>query len=940
MANKRFIYAAPGPYLTPKSRTKLHRAAGRASPEHPLDISEVREILRAAKHAALRSGALKEEADFDRDPEVIVELAYAHLQAETYPEAVEALKLLRGCVSRDPAVFALTAVAWTFCGDFAAARSALAKALVRPRSMPKIAPDDKRGAARETMKRAFLLALKAILESAAGEQDDAFRSADAALALLPKNKWLEEVERRVGQKHPKLLSCITNGIFSLSAPAEPRFPTWRRAVLRKEILVSHMTVDDANLALIKSAAPFKNLRPASPPERPWTTASILLESGKCECVFEMNEAALSHFSAAWLCALGRVVLPDYAVLAEDEARLGEAAPKLRRAVLNTDRMLSLYYGEEETPRKLVDLRRMPVDGQTALESFSTADPALAAMTALDPQNIVRSLERIEAWTFEGRYETVMTAVDALSGADRSPMMTSERVRAALNFAATQFVLQRPDPAAEAELKTLMPELFATLGEVDEGLWVRRMANFYLLADRAGEALRLYDELSAAHKYSIDLETDFYRVCAQERASRPFFRSSFADRAKAAWQRFEALEPEIRLACANDDLIKASVLGQRVIDAIGAQWTTVFLEADDALMRSPGLIGSNTVDKEKASGLVFVVSPQGSFEKIAPILQFFACAPESIAKRWYFLPGRPAMPPAPEATAGSFTLRSKELTCWIMPEQNGAVRVGVYAESLTGLANESTNDPAFGLLASVFCGIVGEAVFMRFIRGITVLNKPPAASEFGRGLPLEKFAEAFFKAVPQAKDFTLAQMRDDVFEFWFNPKPSEPFVLRSDIRRGWHRAPLILNCYLADDGERLNSLEAAGIGVGFFFFEIEGGQAQSAFIEALTGYLNEHCGKDFLRLGEAFGDDFCYLDLCLWRALPVCVAIQSFLKKQGLKIRAGWRSYRREALSYELAEGPKREERERKPRADKAALTKLETAAEDGRSFGRIAPVTA
>lgn len=941
MANKRFIFAAPGPYLTTKSRGRLGRVAGRASAQHLLDLSEVREVLRVAKNAARRSGALKQEDDFERDPEVAFELAYAHLQAETYPDAVEALKLLRGCRSRDPAVLALTVVAWICCGDLQAARATLAKALVRPRGSTKIPPEDKRGIARAAMKRAFLFALKAILESEAGSHEAAVSSAGAAAALLPKNEWIAEVERQVIENQPNLLSLIPNGIFSLSAPLEPRFPTWRHAVLRKEILVSHMTVDGANLALITSVTPFEDLQPASPPERPWTTASISLPSGRCEIVFEMNEAALSHFSAAWLCALARVVLPDYAVLVSDHERFGDDAPKLRRAVLNTDRMLSLYYGKEKEPRKIVDLRRMPVDGRTALDAFSTADPTLAAMTALDPKDEKRSLERIEAWTFEGRYKTVMAAVDALPAADRSPMMVSERVRAVLNFAATQFVLQRPDPSAEAELKTLMPQLFATLGEVDEGLWVRRMANFYLLADRAGEALRLYDELSAAHKHAIDLETDFYRVFAQERESRPFFRAPFEERAKAAWQLFEKLEPEIRFAFASGDLVKAMILGQRIIEAIGAPWTTVVLEADDVLMRTPGLIGQGTVDKEKSSGLVFVVSPHGSFEQIAPILQFFALAPASIAQRWYFCPGRPALlPPAPESTVGTFTLRNQELRCWIMPEPNGGTRVGVYAESLVGLANESSNDPAFGLLASVICGVVGEAVFMRFIRGITILNKPPSASEFGRGLPLDEFPKAFFQAVPQAKDYTLEKIRDEVFEFWLNPKPSAPFVLRSDIRRGWHKAPMILNSYLADDGARLNSLEAAGIAAGFFFFEIGGDAEQSAFIESLTGYLDEHCGKYFLRLGEAFGDEFCYLDLCLWRALPVCVAIRSFLKKEGLDIRAGWQSYRREALSIELADGPDRPPRESQVRSAKASLSQLEASAEDNRSFGRIAPVTA
>lgn len=902
MANKRFIFAAPGPYLAPKTRAQLARTASRASAAQPFDLKKALSILAAAKESALDSGVLQNPDDFERDAEVAVELAYAHLQAETYPDAVEALKALLNCRSEgDPAVSTLLVLAWIFCGDLAAARTAAIKALSQPVSTT----SDKTARSRcRSMTRAFLLALKALLDIDAGGKNAALEAADAALKLAPKEEWIVHVKEEAVRAQTTLLERLPFGRFSLSAPVPTDFSAWRTAMLRKEILCAHIRTNSANLERIRAAGLFKSIRPSSPPEAPWVETSLDFDGREVRAVFRMNTAAFSNLPAAWLCALGRVVLKDYLALAADEARLGSGAPMLREAAVRTDRVVELFYGDEPTPRLTLDLSRMTVDGETAGDDSPAPSAELHGDEAL--------LHRIGQKTAHGQYQAVIDLIDALPTEQRTPRMLSERLRAVLNAAASESVRQRPNPAAFAALDSLSPLLASTLGEVDNALWLRRTADFYLLTDRAGEALELYDELAMAD-LSDGMEYAFYRVCALKDASRPFFRRFYESRLQAAWRLFEKIEPDIVRALRNGDLMGAALLGQRLTAVLGVSWATAFVAADGEVMTSPDLMGRGAVDPEKASGYVFVASPQGALEQIAPLLEFLNAAPDSVAKRWYFCAGRPALPAMSEATAGNFTLRTKELKCWLMKEHGDGVRIGVFAESLVGLANENGSDRGFGLLASVFCGLVGEAAFMRFVRGITILSKPPLDGEQGPCLTLEEFAAAFFNAVPQAKTFSLKQMRDEQIEFWLKPKDAAPLRLRADTTRGWHAAPILLNGYLGNDASHLNSLEAAGIGAGFFYFEIsEDSGEQKAFLEALVECLDSRCAAHCRRCGEAFGTDCCYLDLYLWNALPVFAAVKSFLKKSAHRsVRAGWHSYRQDALRFEFSGGAKRAVKPRK-----------------------------
>lgn len=481
------------------------------------------------------------------------------------------------------------------------------------------------------------------------------------------------------------------------------------------------------------------------------------------------------------------------------------------------------------------------------------------------------LQEVSELESAGAQHAVIQKLEALPPHLLTPSLAFALARAKVRVAA---------PGERASLLRALELLDGCRGSFEDAYawnYFEAFALFFL--EREGEAIPF---LERAHALRPDDE-DAPRMIesARHELTCPIFVKPFRERVQSFWRWFCG-EFAGGVPSTGAPSAEARRCARRLLEEVGARWSVHFIRPDDSEGRP-----------------VLEISPDHDSLALFPIFALIDAAPDEVRRKWDLRACRSPLSPAtvsalaqrPAGLRG--LLGPDDLRCAIVMDDHRFL-LQFYSEALRGLKEEES-DRVFAVLEELVDHLVGEAVAMRFLPRLAIRRRGPIED----GFSIFELPERLLLAQPRAAGWTARKDVEERYEYWSKPGAGER-GLRSDIRRGWTRAPALVSDLNEGDPASANGLHQLGAAAGFFYFELwEGkGEAAAAELEALLvrfrSQLSEVSGEAVF-VGEAFSERRAYQDVILWDPNDAFVFAEAFEKTLEKRVAVfGFRSFHPQA----------------------------------------------
>ena len=264
------------------------------------------------------------------------------------------------------------------------------------------------------------------------------------------------------------------------------------------------------------------------------------------------------------------------------------------------------------------------------------------------------LEQCQRWHENEEYQKIITEIEALPAAERTPELDSELARAYNNAACVD------DRAYfEKAIALLTPHADYFKGD---HLWNFRMGYSYYYLDREDCALPYFEEALAA--LPGDADTERMIESCRKMLSLSLFQRPFRSRVQEAWTAFAQAETDLR-ALMDSDEDRGEELIARVEDILRIAF-------DDASFE----LGKGGAKYE------LILTPEGMRTKLFSLVYFARLAPASVREHWDIRVGRTASLGFALRT-NDYSVEMEDVAVWFTQEGEG-IALTLYCEKFLPL----------------------------------------------------------------------------------------------------------------------------------------------------------------------------------------------------------------------------------------------------------------
>lgn len=322
------------------------------------------------------------------------------------------------------------------------------------------------------------------------------------------------------------------------------------------------------------------------------------------------------------------------------------------------------------------------------------------------------MEQIQIWHENDEYQKIIDTIEGLPEGEKTPELISELARAYNNIAK-----QGDRETLEKAIRLLKP-LEGVLGE--DFSWNYRIAYAYYYLDEEGPALHYFERALEARPEDEDTK-EYIAECRQLLAL-PRFQTSFRQRTKEAWAKFEIGEARLR-----------DLLDQEDRDAV----------SDELIGECSRLLSGAFSDVSFELGVngekyELILTPEGNRARLFQMEYFRQHAPAGVLKRWNILVGR-QVSRGLELNAYGESLSGRDVCVWAEKMKDDAETSGVsiklYCEKLLPLLHENEGR-VWWLLTMLLDQYLGEIPAMKLVEEFDVLSAPGETP----GITLEELPE--------------------------------------------------------------------------------------------------------------------------------------------------------------------------------------------------------
>ena len=512
------------------------------------------------------------------------------------------------------------------------------------------------------------------------------------------------------------------------------------------------------------------------------------------------------------------------------------------------------------------------------------------------------LEQCQRWHENEEYQKIITEIEALPAAERTPELDSELARAYNNAACVD------DRAYfEKAIALLTPHADYFKGD---HLWNFRMGYSYYYLDREDCALPYFEEALAA--LPGDADTERMIESCRKMLSLSLFQRPFRSRVQEAWTAFAQAETDLR-ALMDSDEDRGEELIARVEDILRIAF-------DDASFE----LGKGGAKYE------LILTPEGMRTKLFSLVYFARLAPASVREHWDIRVGRTASLGFALRT-NDYSVEMEDVAVWFTQEGEG-IALTLYCEKFLPLLRED-EDRAWWMLSTIVDQALGEIAAMRLIHDFEIMDTPKEEPSITLACLPKALSEAGFSLDSDAEDY----LEHSYLAYERDPDTSAETDWRLDVYTGSTRLPSLLSAYMENDAALVNMYHADGIAAGFLAYPLPEdlrGKSEEIldFRDTLMEAITEAAGADAVTfLGGATGTSCGYLDFIAWDLRAVLDAAVHFLTETTLPW-ALFHSFRRDANPICLLDRTEEDQESDAPAASSllspAAVKKME-ALDDG-----------
>lgn len=512
------------------------------------------------------------------------------------------------------------------------------------------------------------------------------------------------------------------------------------------------------------------------------------------------------------------------------------------------------------------------------------------------------LEQCQSWHENEEFQKIITEIEALPAAERTPELDSELARAYNNAASVE------DRAYfEKAIALLTPHAEHFKGD---HLWNFRMGYSYYYLDREDRALPYFEEALAA--LPGDADTERMIEGCHKGLSLPLFQRPFRTRVQETWAAFAQAEADLRALMDSD-----ADCGEELIAHVEEILRIAF---DDVAFE----LGKGGAKYE------LILTPESIRTKLFSLVYFASLAPASVREHWDIRVGRTASLGFALRT-NDYSVEMEDVAVWFTQEGEG-IALTLYCEKLLPLLRED-EDRAWWMLSTIVDQALGEISAMRLIHDFEIMDTPKEEPSITLACLPKALSEAGFSLDSDAEDY----LEHSYLAYTRDPDTSAEEDWRLDVYTGSTRLPALLSAYMENDATLVNMYHADGIAAGFLAYPLPEdlhGKSEEIldFRDTLMEAITETAGADAVTfLGGAMGTGCGYLDFIAWDLRAVLDAAVHFLTETTLPW-ALFHSFRRDANPIYLLDRTEEDQESGAPAATSllspAAVKKME-ALDDG-----------
>lgn len=483
------------------------------------------------------------------------------------------------------------------------------------------------------------------------------------------------------------------------------------------------------------------------------------------------------------------------------------------------------------------------------------------------------LEQCQIWHENNEYQKIIDALETIPKEDRTPEEDCELARAYNNLAVAG------DKALfRKAIALLKPHAAYFRGD---HLWNFRMGYAYYYLDQEGMALRYFEQALEARPNDTDtLELiDRCKHCL----ALPQFGKTFWERTVMAWEAFAEKEVALRHIMDEDKKHEqGDVLTAKCEEILHLAFETISFE-----------IGFNGEKYE------LILTPEGNKIKLFELVYFQKHAPQEVLKYWNILVGRQPVKNI-GLRSGDWSLSGDDVQVWVEQLSKSRIGLTVYCEKLLPLLQEDENQAKW-MLYTITDQLLGEISAMWYIDQFTVIQERWAEPS----ILLDQLPQALQDMGYDLSTDAEHYLENSYIGYQLEPNEDPEADWRLDTIAGSTNCPSLINGYLNDENDDMDTLHADGAVAGFLCYPLDSfdgvnrSEKMFDFRDQLEAMLTtDHMQEALTLTGGASGIYVGYLDFIAWDLPAVLEAAKVFFAESGLRW-ASFHVFRRDAATVGL-----------------------------------------
>lgn len=491
------------------------------------------------------------------------------------------------------------------------------------------------------------------------------------------------------------------------------------------------------------------------------------------------------------------------------------------------------------------------------------------------------MEQCRIWNEEDDYQKIIDAISNLDEEEQTPELISELARAYNNIA-------NPE---ETHYFQKAVELLKTVEDVYalDHNWNFRIAYSYYYLDQEDKALPYFKKALDARPN--DEDTLYFIENCMKILALPNFKRSFKKRVSECWDSF--IQNEIHLRELMDQKNEQGI-GEKLIQKCNEILSIAFEDVSFEL-------GYNGKSYD------LILTPEGDQIMLYKLVYFQQQMPSDMLNNWNIIVGR-------EASKG-FSLRAfdknisaEDVQVWAqIADKDNPTQVDLefYCEKLVHMLEEDEGR-LWWIIANLVDQSIGEIVAMKVIQGFQILKEPKEE----KGILLSDLNVEL-----ENLDITLSNDAKQFIErnysaYQMKPVDSKDADLRFDVYTGVTRCPSLINEYLCNESNIVDTLHQDGAFAGFFYYPLANFENEESseeyskkildFRDMLEEKMLEKAGSERVTfLGGATGISYGYLDFIAWDIRELCAIAQEVFFYETSLPWANVHSLRRDVKGFNI-----------------------------------------